>query len=41
MVQYRRTNYVPEADIKGFFDDVEHEWLMKMLRHDMADNRFP
>lgn len=40
MIQYRKTNYVVEADIRGFFDNVDHEWLMKMLRHDIADKRF-
>ena len=40
MVQYRKTNYVVEADIRGFFDNVDHDWLMKMLRHDIADRRF-
>ena len=40
MVQYRKTNYVVEADIRGFFDNVDHDWLMKMLRHDIADKRF-
>lgn len=40
MVQYRKTNYVVEADIRGFFDHVDHEWLMKMLAHDIADKRF-
>ncbi len=40
MVQYRSTNYVVEADIKGFFDNVDHEWLIKFLEHDIADKRF-
>ena len=40
MVQYRKTSYVVEADIRGFFDNVDHEWLMKMLSHDIADRRF-
>lgn len=40
MVQYRKTNYVVEADIRGFFDNVSHEWLMKMLAHDIADKKF-
>ena len=40
MVQYRKTNYVVEADIRGFFDNVNHDWLMKMLKHDIADKRF-
>ena len=29
-----------EADIRGFFDNVDHKWLMKMLEHDIADRRF-
>ena len=32
--------YVVEADIRGFFDNVDHGWLMKMLSHDIADKRF-
>ena len=40
MVQYRKTNYVVEADIRGFFDNIDHGWLMQMLRHDIADRRF-
>lgn len=40
MVQYRKVNYVVEADIKGFFDNVDHEWLIKFLEHDIADRRF-
>lgn len=39
-VQYRKTNYVVEADIKGFFDNVNHEWLIKFLKHDIADRKF-
>lgn len=39
-IQYSKTNYVVEADIKGFFDNVNHEWLMKMLEYDIADRRF-
>ena len=31
MIQYCKTNYVVEADIRGFFDNVDHDWLMKML----------
>ena len=33
-------NYVLEADIKGFFDNVDHEWLIKFLEHDIADRNF-
>jgi retron-type reverse transcriptase len=30
-------NYVVDADIKGFFDNVDHKWLMKFLEHRIAD----
>ena len=40
MAQYRKVNYVVEADIKGFFDNVDHTWLIKFLEHDIADRRF-
>ncbi len=32
-------NWVLDADIKGFFDHVSHEWLLKFVRHRVADNR--
>ena len=35
-----RANYVLEADIKGFFDNVNHDWLMKFLENDIADKTF-
>jgi group II intron reverse transcriptase/maturase len=40
MVQYRKVNYIVEADIKSFFDNVDHEWLIKFLEHDIADKKF-
>ena len=36
----RKVNYVLEADIKGFFDNVDHNWLMKFLEHDIDDKNF-
>lgn len=39
-VMSRKVNYVLEADIKGFFDNVDHEWLMKFLEHDIQDKNF-
>jgi len=40
MIQYRKTNYVVEADIRSFFDTLDHEWLIKFLEHDIADKKF-
>lgn len=39
-IMTKRVNYVLEADIKGFFDNVDHDWLMKFLEHDIADKNF-
>ena len=39
-VQYRKVSYIVEADIRGFFDNVDHEWLIKFLEHDIADKNF-
>ena len=38
--QFRKTNYVVEADIRSFFDTLNHEWLIKFLEHDIADKKF-
>ena len=32
-------NYIVEADIKGFFDNVQHDWMMDFLGHRIADKR--
>lgn len=34
-----RINWVVEADIKGFFDHVDHDWMMKFLAHRIGDKR--
>ncbi len=38
-IQQKKVSYVVEADIKGFFDHVNHEWLMKMLELRIGDGR--
>ena len=39
-VMTKKIGFVLEADIKGFFDNVSHQWLMRFLEHDIADKRF-
>jgi group II intron reverse transcriptase/maturase len=36
----RPTSYIIDADIKGFFDNVKHEWIIKFLEHRIADRNF-
>ena len=35
----RKVNWVLDADIRGFFDAIDHEWLMRFVEHRMADRR--
>lgn len=36
-VKFHGTQYIVEADIKGFFDNVDHDQLIKFLDHRIAD----
>jgi group II intron reverse transcriptase/maturase len=40
IIMTKKINFVVDADIKGFFDNVDHEWLMKFLEHDIEDKNF-
>lgn len=40
IIETRPVNYLVDADIKGFFDNVSHEWMMKFLEHRIADPNF-
>ena len=39
-IMINKVNYILDCDIKGFFDNVNHEWLMKFLEHDIKDKSF-
>jgi len=38
-IQWKRVNWVLDADIRGFFDNMNHEWTMKFIEHRVADRR--
>jgi len=35
----RKVNWVLDADIRGFFDTIDHGWLVKFVEHRIADRR--
>jgi len=39
-LQFGRYGYVVEADIKGFFDNLDHDWLLRMLELRVDDKPF-
>ena len=38
-IQRKRVNWVLDADIRGFFDNLSHAWTMKFIEHRVADHR--
>ena len=38
-IQQEKINYVVEADIRSFFDRVNHEWLLRFIEHRIQDPR--
>ncbi len=36
-LQFKGYGYIVEADIKGFFDNLDHDWLMNMLKQRIDD----
>ncbi|MEZ4270733.1 MAG: group II intron reverse transcriptase/maturase [Myxococcota bacterium] len=40
IIMQERTHWIVEADIKGFFNHVSHDWLVQFLEHRIADKRF-
>ncbi len=40
IIEKKKVNYVVDADIKGFFDNVDHDWMIKFLENDIEDKNF-
>jgi hypothetical protein len=35
----KKVNWILDCDIRGFFDNLSHEWLLKFVQHRVADRR--
>src|SRR5271170_3409126 len=38
-IQRKRVNWILDADVLGFFDNLSHEWALKFIEHRVADRR--
>lgn len=38
-ITQRKVNWILDADIRSFFDTVDHEWMMKFVEYRIADSR--
>ena len=40
IIMWKKVNFIVDADIKGFFNNVNHNWLLKFLAHTIKDKIF-
>ena len=40
IIMWENVNYIVDADIKGFFNNVNHSWLIKFLEYTIKDRTF-
>jgi RNA-directed DNA polymerase len=40
MLMQKKVNWIVEADIEGFFDNIDHRWMMRCLSERIADPNF-
>lgn len=38
-IEHRAVNWILDADINGFFDNISHEWLTRFVEHRIGDRR--
>jgi RNA-directed DNA polymerase len=38
-IENQAVNWILDADIKGFFDNISHDWLMRFVEHRVGDRR--
>src|SRR3984957_5191097 len=37
----KKVNWILDCDIRGFFDNLSHDWLLKFVQHRVADQHSP
>ena len=38
-IETKKVNWVLDADIRAFFDTLNHDWLIRFVEHRVADRR--
>jgi RNA-directed DNA polymerase len=38
-IEKRKVNWILDADIRGFYDAIDHGWMLRFLEHRIADRR--
>lgn len=40
MIMQRKVNWIIDADIKGYFDNIDHAWMMRCINERISDPKF-
>ena len=38
-IRFKKISWILDADIRGYFDSINHDWMVKFLEHRIADKR--
>jgi group II intron reverse transcriptase/maturase len=38
-IMKKKVNWILDADIRGYFDSIDHEWVQKFIQHRVTDKR--
>lgn len=38
-VRFKKISWILDADVRGYFDAISHQWMLKFLEHRIADKR--
>jgi RNA-directed DNA polymerase len=38
-IKSQKVNWILDADIRSFFDEIDHDWILRFLAHRIADRR--
>lgn len=38
-IRFKKIGWILDADVRGYFDAMDHDWMMKFMEHRIADRR--
>ena len=38
-IEQRKVNWIPDVDVRGYFDNLSREWMLRFLEHRIGDRR--
>ncbi len=38
-IRFKKISWILDADVRGYFDAIDHDWMLKFLKHRISDRR--